>query len=590
MGGKMGDKANRKETLTAAAENGDFLDAVYTSRPPEPDELEDFALEIAALHNDGHINAVAEFAKLDNTQGSGPDFFMMRLIFEKTLPHIDAPMRDVMHCVLHLYKGAGQDRAAGTIFNSYIAYCEKDPARPLEAMKIIEGEHDQFADALPSTIAAGSQIDNPHYLAEALRLGRHSAKVLRRRAVLSLASIEWPKEANVPEEALAGLERSATEEDDEILASVVKPAFTFYQQDKTTEARVTALIDNALSKGDECVLHAGSEIFGFETKKIPTPLLDVFLGHLKQVKPANKGTLKNIDGGITTLLKEAAAEKALRFLEELLLLYTDTLTIEDFNGAAGEILRNKALLSRVTTRWFLNGAPALCESVNRIAQKSDNDTLSIEIDANELTTKDFKHIVFVARKAVGYLFMKPVTAASILISLMRPAPDDKTRKCLGELLLDYLLINYPGSVREYVKDQARQETGKVKATLDKALAELTAYFDPLRAVPTLAALHPSQAHREAYSRYTGDTGELFEASMKEAEKHSVLLRLASKSTLLYGRKAITYIHDGDGGPPRRMEIPMTSYSVEMESPRMEHLDEHGLNYMLCFFRAEPWHT
>ena len=582
----MADKANRKETLIVAAKNGDFLDAVYTSRPTEPDEREDFPLEIAALHNDGHINAVAEFAKLDNTQGGGPDFFMMRLIFEKTLPHIDAPMRDVMHCVLHLYKGAGQDVLAGRIFDSYIAYCEKDPARPLEAMKIIEDEHDQFADMLPSTVAAGSRIDNQHYLAEALRLSRHTAKVLRRRAVLSLARIAWPKEANVPEEALAGLERSVTEEDDEILARVIQSAFAFYQQDKTTEARVIALIDNALSKGDKYALHAGADIFGFKTKEIPAPLLDVLLGHLKQVKPTNRRTLDYIDYGITTLLKEAAAEKALRFLEELLPLHTGTLTIEVFDSAANEILTNKALLSRVTTRWFLNGAPALCESVNRIAGKSHNDTLPIEIDANELTTKDFKHIVFVARKAIGYLFMKPITAASILISLMRPAPDDETLEYLGKLLFNSLLMNYPRSVREYVEAQARQETGKVKATLDKALAELTAYLDPLSAVPTLAALHPSQAHREAYNRYTG---ELFEASMQEAEKHSVVLHLASKSTLLYGRKAITYIHAG-GVPPRRMEMPMKSYSVEIESPRMEHLDEHGLNCMLRFFRAEPWRT
>ena len=180
-------------------------------------------------------------------------------------------------------------------------------------MKIIEGECDQFADILPSTITAGSRIDNQHYLAEALRLSRHPAKVLRRDAVFSLSRIVWPKGAKVSEEALAVLEKSVTEKEDEILASVIKSAFTFYQQDKTTEARVIALIGKALSKGDACALHAGSEIFGFETQEIPTPLLDVLLEHLKQVKPSNKGTLDNIDCGITILLQEAAAEKALRF-------------------------------------------------------------------------------------------------------------------------------------------------------------------------------------------------------------------------------------------------------------------------------------
>ena len=582
----MTDETNRKEKLIAAARSGNFLDVIYNIYRAEPDERGDLPLEIAALHNDGHINVVAEFAKLDNKSGSGPDFFTMRDVFENTLPHIDAPMRDVMHCVLHLYQGAGQDMAAGTVFNGYIAYCEKDPARPLEAMKIIEGEHDQFADILPSTITAGSRIDNQHYLAEVLRLSRHPVKVLRQCAVSSLARIAWPKGAKVSKEALAGLEKSITEEDDEILASVIKSGVTFYQQDKTTEARVTALIDKALSKGDEYVLHAGSEIFRFETQEIPTRLLDVLLGHLKHVKPTKKGTLDNIDYGVATLLKEAPAEKALRFLEELLFLHTGTLTTKDFDRTANKILTNKTLLNRVTTRWFLNGAPALCESVEKIVRKSHNDTLPIDIDASELTTKDFNHIVFVARKAIGYLFTKPVTATSILISLMRLAPDDKTLEYLGELLFDPLLINYPGSVLEYVEAQAQQETGKVKATLDKALAELTAYRETLSDVPVLASLHPGQAHRETYSRYAG---ELFEASMKEAEKHSVFRNFALKINLLYGRKSINYVH-GIGGPPRRMEMPLKSYSGQMEFPRMEHLDEHGLNYMLHVFRAERWRT
>ena len=582
----MTDEINRKQKLIAAAQRGNFLDVVYNIYQVETDKRRDFPLEMAALHNDGHINVVAEFAKLENTPESGPDFFTIRHVFEKTLPYIDAPMRDVMHCVLHLYQGAGQDMAAETIFNSYIAYCEKDQTRPLDAMKIIENEHDQFADILPSTVAAGSRIDNSHYLAEALRLSQHTVKVLRRWAVFSLARIKWPTGANVPEEALAGLEKSATEEDDEILANVIKSAFTFYQQDKTTEARVIALIDNALSKGDECALHAGAAIFGFEAKEIPAPLLDLILRHLKHVKPTNKGTIDNIDYGITSLLKEAAVEKALRFLEGLLPLHTGIVTIEDFDSAANEIRMNKALLSRVTTRWFLNGAPALCESIRNIAEKFHNDTLPIDIDVTELTTKDFKHIVFVARKAIGYLFTKPITATSLLIALMRLAPDDKTLAYLGELLFDPLLINYPGSAREYVEAQARQEIGKVKATLDKALSALAAYFDTLSAVPVLAALHPGQAHRETCSRYRG---ELFEASMQKAEKHSVFLHLASKSTLLYGRKSINYVY-GDGGPPRRMEMPMKSYSRQMEFPRMEHLDQHGLNYMLRVFRAERWRT
>jgi hypothetical protein len=582
----MAEKTNRKEILISASKSGNFLNAAYESYLAAPDEREDLPLEIAALHNDGYINVVAEFSKLENKQEGGPDFFTTRRIFEKALPYINAPLRDVMHCVLHLHKAAGQDMAAGIIFDGYIAHCEKDPARPLEAMTLIESAYEHFADIFPATVVAGSRMDNSHFLAEVLRLAQHPAKDLRQRAVFSLSRIEWPNGASVPKEALAGLENSATENDDEILASVIRAAFKFYQQDKTTEAQVTALIDNALSRGDDYALHAGSAILGFEAKELPAPLLDVILGHLKRVKPMNKGTLDNIDLGIATLLKAALPDKALRFLEEFLLLHTEKLMIEVFDSAASEILTNKTLLSKVTTRWFLNGARVLCESVHDIVGRVHDGNLLIDVDAAELTTKDFTHMVFIARKAIGYLFFKPVTAVSILISLMRLAPDDETLEHLVELLFDPLLMNYTGSAREHVEAQTQQETGKVKETLDKSLAALATYLETLRGVPALAALHPAQAHREAYRRYMS---ELSAASMKKAEKRSVFLNLFSRSTLLYGRKSINYVRGGDG-PPRRMEIPLASHSVEMEIPRMENLDEHGLNYMLRVFRAERFRT
>lgn len=349
---------------------------------------------------------------------------------------------------------------------------------------------------------------------------------------------------------------------------------------------MTTLIDNTLAKGDEYTLHAVSAILGLSAKEIPTPLLDVILGHLKRVKPTNKGTLDNIDFGIATLLQSAPTEQALRFLEDFLLLHEGELTIKVFENTASEIVTNTILLSRVTTRWFLNGARVLCESVHDIGEQLHNGPLLIEIDAAELPIKDSTHIVFIARKAIGYFFFRPVTAVSILISLMRAAPDDETLEYLGELLFDPLLVNYAGSAQEHVETQTLQETAKVRQTLNKALVAIAAYLETLRAIPALDALHPGEACREAYRRHMSESSA---ASMKEAEKRSILFNLFSKSTLLYGRKSISYVRGGEG-PPRRMEIPLTSHSVQFEIPRMESLDEHGLNYMLRVFRAERFRT
>ena len=44
-----------------------------------------------------------------------------------------------------------------------------------------------FVDMLPATIAAGSQIDNRHYLEQVIRLSQSPDIELRRRAVFSMA-------------------------------------------------------------------------------------------------------------------------------------------------------------------------------------------------------------------------------------------------------------------------------------------------------------------------------------------------------------------------------------------------------------------
>lgn len=196
---------------------------------------------------------------------------------------------------------------------------------------------------------------------------------------------------------------------------------------------------------------------------------------------------------------------------------------------------------------------------------------------------DVTHILFVAKKAIGYfLLTQPTCAADILISLMRQATDEETLEELGQLLFDPLLLNFTGKAREHVEQQSKLASGKVKETIDKALKSIDDYLDDLHSVGTLTALHPSQAQREAHHRYFSD---LMSDSYKVAESQSFILNLFSKTILLYGRKSINYMYNQDG-QSQRMEIPLQSHGTSWEVPRMENIDPLGLDYMLRIFRNE----
>lgn len=579
----MADVNNPRDAILTGYREGNFLEAVFSCLTADHEEREKVALELAALHNDGLIDVVAAFEELKNHSANGPDFFLTRHVFEKALPHLNAEVSSVMRCVLRLHREAGRDLAAGTILDGFIGFCAKDPSRPATSLNEIEANPGEFVDMLPATITAGSRIDNQHYLEHAIRLSQSPDIELRRRAVFSMERLKWPKEMTMIDSAFDALEKSAAQEtDDQILASVVTSAFAFFKQDKTQQSRAVTLIARALTKGGEYTIYAASTLFGFHTNDLPLPLLDLLLSHLKAVTPNHKGTLDNIDYGLSNLLKNGEQERAIGFLEELLLAHPGKLTAKAFDSAARDILTSSPLISKVLTRWFLRGDSALCQGVEEICDTHHGGDLRIEVDSAELKSLDLIHVMFMAHKAIGYFFMKPITAATLVISLMRLAPDDEVLYELGELLLNPLLMNYTGTMREYVAKQAGRESGKVKETIDKALGSTEKYLEDLRSVPSLPALHPSQSQRESYRRHMAET---MAESMRAAEKKSVFYGLFSRSTLLYGQKSINYIYAGDG-QPKRMELPLTTHSVKMEFPRMYNLDPYGVDYMLRVFRLE----
>jgi hypothetical protein len=573
----------RRDVLAESFKSGTLLETVYANLLANSGERDDLALELAALHNEGLIDIVATFTGLKNTSTTGPDFFLTRDVFQKALPHINAPVAPVMRCVLQLCREAGQDMAAGWIIEGFVAFCAEEFSRPRDALNEIEADPEMFADLLVASLVAGSRIDNPHYLAEAIRLSEDKNIELRKRAVYSVGKLIWPQGVLVPDSAFVALERSAAaESDDHILANIVRSSFALLQRDKSHEGRATALMANGLAKGSEYTLHAASEVFGFYTSELTAAVIDVLLSHLKNVKPTNKGRLDNIDCGISYLLKKDDPEQALCFLEDLLLAHSGKLTLKTFDSVAEAIRSNRVLLSKVMTRWFLRGDPVLCEGVPSMTGTHHGNNLDLEIDPTELTSTDPAHLMFVARKAVGYLFFQPVTAASILISLMRHAADDETLNELVSLLFDPLLLNFTGSVHTYAVQRSAIESGKVKETIDHALKAIDEYLQTLGSVESLPALHPSETQRQAHHR---NFSHRMTVAVKAAEAQSPLLSVISKSVLLYGRKSIDYIYDGDG-QFHRMEMDLKSHGTEFEYPRMVHIDPDGLEYMLRVFKVE----
>ena len=231
----------------------------------------------------------------------------------------------------------------------------------------------------------------------------------------------------------------------------------------------------------------------------------------------------------------------------------------------------------------MSGKRELCRGIVSIFEKINRNTVINILDQEELEYCESMDLLFIARKAIGYLFLQSVSIGSIIISLLGVTKDDQTVEDLSNLLFDPLLISYPGELSQYLKGQLEMQVNHyVKQGIQRALALFESYTEGLKLVENAPELHPSQNHKEVHRRHF--SRQMAEAKNK-AEKRSVLLNMLHKSIFLYGRKSINYVYNEEN-EPRRREMHLHSFSTEMEFPHLDVIDPCGLNYMITIFQAE----
>lgn len=573
-----------REKLLEAHRTGNFLLTALGFTFGSTESSGSVSEALVLLHNEEKVDLIEQFKGLFNNHSSAPDFFLTRHLLESSLPRLNASVPHVMECVAHLVKEAGQDMAANSIFSPFIDFCAADPSRAAQAIELIKGAPDLWMDFIPPVIVAGARSDIERYFEEAIGLSSCKDIEIYRRAIYSIGRIQYGERHDLQEKALDYLERIVNKEsDDHLLANIIKSICSICMADGSLVARGEKSVDLALSKGGDYTFYAASEVFGLNTDKLSEPLLTVILRHLPRLNPQNKGTVDMIDHGVVSLLKREDPAMGIEFLETLLLTHIEDLSLKSLNSVVHTIYRSdKKLLNKLLTRWFLISERVLCTGVSDIVGAAHGQELHLEIDMNELSLCDFVHFIFLARKAIGYLFLKPITAANIIISMMRQAKDADTTQELGNLLFNPLLLNFSGALRDFLTSRSTTESGQTKDAIQETLNAFNNYLNGLKAVGNITEMHPYQDQREAQSRHCQEE---MSKSFKEAMKGSVINFLCTQSVILYGNKSINYIQDSSG-QYKRMEIPMTAHGTEIEVPRQEHIDPIGLDYMLRIFRVE----
>ncbi|HOP20462.1 MAG TPA: hypothetical protein PK585_10300 [Amphiplicatus sp.] len=568
--------------IEAAAAAGTLRALIARRYRDGDDERRDFDNALVNLHNRGSIDAVAVLAELGRSGGQENDFFDIQLVFKDVLPRMMAEIAVVMDAVCGLVRAGEGDTFAGVLVDPFRQFCAVQPGRADEALRLIREDAPRYALLYPAVLAAGLEEDRAGWIARAIDVLKTEEMVFLRHVVFALTRPELAADEDARAAALSALKaRLVGLADDDVLASAVRAIFAL---DPVVQgARGSGLLlDDVLAAGGDATLHAAIECLWLNGRTAPPAVAAVVFRHGERIKPAHKGTLHRADMALYASLGEPCENEALAFLERYLVANVGSVEPEAFQHSLRKIPnQHPALFGRLLVKWFLSGERALCDSARWMVTNSVGEAAPMPVDAIAGVALESGERIFVARKAVGWLFFQPKAAAEVVLAVMRDA-DSKSSKIIEDHLFDPLLINYAGPLEPFLREAGKSAPASVKRRINSALKRWRAHIDAVKAAGAIKELWPSERERAITRQRFADESA---AAMREAEANSVLLSAVSKSVVLYGRASIHSIR-GPDGKNRRAVTRLQSHSFTIDVPSEDMVDPFGLDYKLRFMRVE----
>lgn len=571
----MADKELPTEAaIVEAFNNGTLVEWIFTDFGHLDSRQQDSVIAMcAALHNSGAIDilglALPEILAPIEPAGfiDGQQFFC------ELIPRLSAPAEPIMEAVIALVEKGGNDFAANEPNRAFREWCAGDLSRAHEVIRLARDGAPSASKLMAFALEARSLAD------EAMDLIAHPSREIRLSAVTALGRMAL-ESADAPLEVLHRLAGVLDERRDEDLAcNVLVTALSVTRKSETVVDDALAIATRVTEVGGSAVHSCCAHALSSYGQDLPDEIVDVLLEALLQVGVSNKPIIRQLDNALRNLLDSEHGDRALEFVRRLMTSASGALEAQQFEGFGRRLKREpKERLWPTLISWLLSGERTLCEWLPVLVEAPAGKDEPLEIPANALELGD-REKYFLARKIIGYLFINPVTCASLLVSILRTC-DGEAAGNVERLLYEPMLVNYSGVVREYL--EALAPSDPVHARVRSALEKADRLASDLLPRDAIKELHPSEHERQiSYQAMADETAAIW----KKVESESVLLSLVSRSVVLYGRRSLSYI-DVPGHARRPFEVDLHPHGVSFEIPRLQMVDPVGLDYMLRRFRGE----
>ncbi|PCK03770.1 MAG: hypothetical protein COA42_19855, partial [Alteromonadaceae bacterium] len=438
-----------KARLSVAIRDGKLYEFLREEYHTDKRGEQEISLALAGLQNNNEQDIVKAFRDIKKSEDS-MDFSLALDAFGDALPEIEAPLIDAANCVKHLIIEMGRDGSGYELKKSLGEFCNKNPERPDELLKLALQEPQKSLEFLTVALESGSKHDVQYYVNKAVELLDDDSGEIYLQAINALIRIDYGKDSELVLAVVDSIQKfNLAKKSDDATAAAIHALYAICRQHSLVESYFSDFLDvNSDNISDSLIDEAAYILFsprGELSQEVTEKLVNICY----HTKPDNNSTLNKIDLYLENLVKRDSFIEAVTFLEKYFDKVEYKVNFNTFNSFASEIRAHEdSYLRTLITRWLLSCNTYLCGACAKLLSESEKGPV---LKFDQVLISNQEASIFLARKACGWFFRKQKTAISLIVSLLEDLDKDGLEE-IGSLITNSLLLSYPGTVKEYLED------------------------------------------------------------------------------------------------------------------------------------------
>jgi hypothetical protein len=535
------------------------------------DELSDLIACLSDLHNSADIDII-EALKGYSEKEQQIQKYKLSHILELLLKQIKAEAVVIMDLLIQL-DSQSEHR---DLLHLFSVFCLNNPDKIDTSINQIIMNPEKYIKFMTTSLVCGASLNFEKYHEKAYELSFSENIEIKNRAIESLGRIDYK---NNSDEIFKSLDRIAITlsefNDPNIFRSSLFCVISMSQHNYMSYKLVFEIIEQISTLDKENFFDNLSNSLFSNKDVIPEEVLKYCLSRCTIIPIESCKNLELFDLTLYELSNKGRESLAIEHLAKAL-LQNEHISLTQFDHMIHFFIDNCKMPS-VILNWFLTHKNKLCNSAGKIFDHFDFNDKELTFENDLLKDTPQEELIYLARKAIGYMYFKPIACISYILNILKYCDKETTNEIL-KITYNPLLISFPSKIKSFLENTVVDQNKE----LYKHMIDLIDHFtSQIKSTDHINEFHPSTYQKEIFNRYQQ---EQFSESYSKHEDQSLFSAIATKSVILYGNKSVYYLNNG--ADTHRQEVPMQSFETTLEYPFLPIIDPQGFDYKMRVFRLE----